>query len=399
MDGIADIDILPTLLVVDDEIVQRMIVSRMAEKMGYAAAAVATLEEATMFLRSRDVDVIVLDLSLHDRDGIELLRDIARLRRDPLIVFISGFDERIRETAARLAVALGLRVAGTLAKPLQLDRLLAIIGEAPRVMARAAKNRLASLTPAMLEAAIETGEIQCLFQPKVSLKDRRVVGFEALARWYGPGMGVIGPDTFIPMAERHGLIDRITVKILDSALAQLHIWHAIDPALEMAVNLSPCSLGDLKLPERIGEILHRNQIAASRLVLEVTEGAVMADYISAADILTRLRIRGVGISVDDFGTGHSSLLSLLRLPFGELKIDQSFVRGLLTDPDSTRIVRAVLSLAASMGLHVVAEGIETEAVARRLTELGTETGQGYLFAPPLGIAAATAFLHGEVSVA
>jgi EAL domain-containing protein (putative c-di-GMP-specific phosphodiesterase class I) len=312
-----------------------------------------------------------------------------------VIIFISGFDGRVRETAARLASALGLRVAGTLAKPVRHDELLAMINRAPGIVARTAKLRSVHLTPAMFDVALDAGEIQCLFQPKVSLKDRRIIGFEALARWYSPTMGMIGPDMFIAMAERHGLIDRLTVHVLDSALAQLRAWHAIDPALQMAVNLSPCSLGDLQLPERIGEILERNGVGAGHLMLEVTEGAVMADYISAADILTRLRIRGVGISVDDFGTGHSSLLSLLRLPFGELKIDQSFVRGLLTDPDSPKIVRAVLSLATSMDLHVVAEGIETEAIAQRLKELGAETGQGYLFAPPLGVAAITGLLRGE----
>jgi EAL domain-containing protein (putative c-di-GMP-specific phosphodiesterase class I) len=244
----------------------------------------------------------------------------------------------------------------------------------------------------MLDAALEAGEVQCLFQPKVSLMNRRIIGFEALARWHSPLMGTIGPDAFIPMAERHGLIDRMTVHILDSALAQLRVWQRADPDLAMAVNLSPCSLGDLKLPDRISEILDCHAVGAGSLILEVTEGAVMADFISAADILTRLRIRGVGVSIDDFGTGHSSLLSLLRLPFDELKIDQSFVRGLLNNPDSPKIVRAVLSLAASMNLHVVVEGIETEAVALRLTELGAETGQGFLFAPPLGVDAATSLL-------
>ena len=382
-----------TLLVVDDELVQRLVISRMAEKLGYSTSAAASLEEAAALIGSQDVDIIVLDLSLRDRDGIELLRDIARLGRDPLIIFISGFDERVRETAARLAVALGLRVAGTLAKPVQLDRLCVLLNEAPRLMARAIKQRMVSLTPGMLDAALLDGDVRCLFQPKVSLASRRVTGFEALARWSSPELGMVAPDVFIPMAERHGLIDRLTVHILDTALAQLHAWHDIDPTLEVAVNLSPLSLGDLRLPERISEALDRNAVSASRLVLEVTEGAVMADYISAADILTRLRIRGIGISVDDFGTGHSSLLSLLRLPFSELKIDQNFVRGLLVDPDSPKIVRAVLSLAASMDLHVVAEGIEAEAVAQRLNELGADTGQGYLFAPPLGVEAATNLLR------
>lgn len=384
--------LVPSLLVVDDEAVQRLIVSRAAEKLGYAASGVPTLDEAVAWLQRTDFDVVVLDLSLRDHDGIELLRDIARFGRDPVVILISGFDERVRETAARLAVALGLRVAGTLGKPLQLDQLMGMIADVPRERAFASRARQHVLTPAMLDAALEAGEIQCLFQPKVRLTDRRVVGFEALARWHSPTLGTIGPDAFIPLAERHGLIDRITLQVLETALAQLSRWHAQDNTLEMAVNLSPCSLGDLNLPERIGTVLARHGIEPARLVLEVTEGAVMADYVAAADILTRLRIRGVGVAIDDFGTGHSSLLSLLRLPFGELKIDQNFVRGLLRDPELPKLVGAVVSLAAALDLHVVAEGIETEAVALRLADLGVQTGQGYLFAPPLGAAAAGAML-------
>ena len=399
MDAPGDFDLTPTLLVVDDEMVQRLIASRMAVKMGYEATAVGTLDEAVAILLDREFDVIILDLSLGNRDGIELLRDIARQERDPLIIFISGFDERVRESAARLAVALGLRVAATLAKPLDLTQLLAVIDGAPRMRPRSTKQSPVTVTPKMLDAALNAGEIHCVFQPKVSLRNHRTVGFECLARWHNPELGIIGPDMFVPVAERHGLIDRMTLHLLDSALAQLHDWHEIDSELKMAVNLSPCSLGDLRLPERIAAALERHGVEADDLVLEVTEGAVMADYIAAADILTRLRIRGVGISVDDFGTGHSSLLSLLRLPFDELKVDQSFVRGLQSDPDALRIVRAVLSLAASMGLHVVAEGIETEAVAQILAELGADTGQGYLFAPPLSAVAATAHLRGDPSVA
>lgn len=385
----------PALLVVDDEMVQRLIASRMAEKMGYEATAVGTLEEAVAVLLDREFDVIILDLSLGNRDGIELLRDIARQERDPLIIFISGFDERVRESAARLAVALGLRVAATLAKPLDLKQLLGVVDGAPRVRPRSPKKCPVIVTPTMLDAALNAGEISCVFQPKVALRSRRLVGFECLARWHDPDLGTIGPDSFVPLAEQHGLIDRMTLHLLDSALAQLHVWHEIDAGLKLAMNFSPCSLADLRLPERVADALERHGVAADDLVLEVTEGAVMEDYIAAADILTRLRIRGVGISVDDFGTGHSSLLSLLRLPFDELKIDQSFVRGLQSDPDALRIVRAVISLAASMGLHVVAEGIESEAVAEILAELGVDTGQGYLFAPPLSAAAATAHVRGD----
>lgn len=376
-----------TLLVVDDEAVQRLIVSKSAERVGYSARGVATLEAAAAYLADASPDVVVLDLSLHDRDGIELLRDIARLGRDPVIIFVSGFDARVREAAARLAVALGLRVAGTLGKPLVIEQFLEMLHDVPQAVAKAHREPAAMITPSMLEAAIEAGEIACMYQPKVRLEDGAIIGFEALARWHSPQMGMIGPDAFISMAEHHGLIDRITLHVLDSALGRLQQWQQLDPELTMAVNLSPCSLGDLGLPDRIAGVLATHRIPAHSLTLEVTEGALMADYIAAADILTRLRIRGIGIAIDDFGTGHSSLLSLLRLPFSELKIDQAFVRGLMADPETPKIVRAVLTMARSMELHTVAEGIETQAVAARLAGLGCETGQGYLFAPPLSAAA------------
>lgn len=393
MDSPGDVGLAPTLLVVDDELVQRLIASRMAMKMGYEATAVGTLDEAADALHDRNFDLVILDLSLGNRDGIELLRNIALNKRDPLIIFISGFDERVRESAARLAVALGLRVAGTLAKPLNLQRFAAMIDSAPRARPKSAKKPPVSVTPGMLKAALDAGEIRCMYQPKLGLKLGRVVGFECLARWHDAELGAIGPDQFVPMAEQSGLINQLTRHILDTALGQLHSWLDIDRELKVAVNLSPCSLDDLGLPEQVSDALDRHAVEASRLVLEVTEGAVMADYIAAADILTRFRIRGVGLSVDDFGTGHSSLLSLLRLPFDELKIDQSFVRALLSDPDALKIVRAVVSLATSMDLHVVAEGIETQETAQLLAKLGADTGQGYLFAPPLSAAEATAWLR------
>jgi len=175
--------------------------------------------------------------------------------------------------------------------------------------------------------------------------------------------------------------------VLAIALAPLPAWRAIAPGLTLAVNLSPLSLTDLALPERVSAALARAGVPAEALVLEVTEGAVMEDFVLAADILTRLRIRGVKLSIDDFGTGHSSLLSLLRLPFAELKIDQAFIRPLQHDPEAAKMVGAVISLARALDLDIVAEGIETEVVATRLLALGCPIGQGYLFARPLDGAA------------
>ena len=373
----------PRLLVVDDEAVQRLIVARAAETLGLAADGAATLAEAVERVQAVAYDVVVLDLGLREHDGIEFLRSLREARSDAALVFVSGFDERVRQSAARLAAALGLRVAGTLGKPLLVDRLVALLRELPEQASAARAEEAAEIDPAVLASAIDNDEIVCLFQPKVTLRDRRLIGVEVLSRWRSPQLGLVRPDRFVPLAESTGLIDRLTHRILGQSLRLFRPWRQLRPDLTLAINFSPISLTDLALPERICAALAEADVPPAALVLEVTEGAVMADYVAAADIMTRLRIRGVKLSIDDFGTGHASLLSLLRLPFSELKIDQSFVRTCQHDPEAQKIIRAVVSLSRELGLQLVAEGIETEPVAELLARLGCPIGQGYLFAPPL----------------
>ena len=371
------------LLVVEDEAVERTIVARAAESLGLIADCAATLAEAVERVETTAYNVVVLDLSLRDHDGIELLRSLREAGSDATLVFVSGCDERVRQAAARLAGALGLRVAGTLGKPLLVDRLVALLSTLPERSRTDGDDDDDDIDPAVLAAAIDNDEIVAVFQPKMTLRNRQLVGVEVLSRWRSPGLGVVRPDRFIPLAERNGLIDRLTCRIMRQSLRLFRPWQRQRPELTLAINLSPLSLTDLTLPERIFAVLAECNVPPHALVLEVTEGAVMADYVVAADILTRLRIRGVKLSIDDFGTGHASLLSLLRLPFSELKIDQSFVRTCLRDPEAPKIIRAVVSLARELGLRLVAEGIETEPVAEKLTQLGCDIGQGYLFAPPL----------------
>jgi EAL domain-containing protein (putative c-di-GMP-specific phosphodiesterase class I) len=371
------------LLVVEDEAVERMIVMRAAESLGLAADGAATLAEARERVDAAAYDIVVLDLSLREHDGIELLRSLREAGSQAALVFVSGCDERVRQAAARLAAALGLLVAGTLGKPLLVDHLLALLNALPERLGADGTEDADDIDPALLAAAIENDEIVAVFQPKMTLRDRKMVGVEVLSRWRSPVLGVVRPGRFIPLAERHGLIDQLTRRILKQSLQLFRPWRRRQPELTLAVNLSPISLTDLALPERISAVLAESGVPPQALVLEVTEGAVMADYVAAADILTRLRIRGVQLSIDDFGTGHASLLSLLRLPFSELKIDQTFVRTCLRDPEAPKIIRAVVSLARELGLRLVAEGIETEPVAEKLAQLGCHIGQGYLFAPPL----------------
>jgi EAL domain-containing protein (putative c-di-GMP-specific phosphodiesterase class I) len=367
-------------LVVDDERIQRMIITRVVASMGYAADSAGTLEDAAALLSTYRYDAVVLDLSLGESEGISLLQALRHSLSDPVLVFISRLDDRVRAASTRLAVALGLRVAGAIQKPVSPTALRTLLLDAPMRERVEPNPRSPRLTPDDLVEALRREEIAPQFQPKVALADGRVVGVEALARWTSPAFGIISPDAFIPPAEEHGLIVPLTFHILRQSLLACKRWRAFSPACSVAVNISPLVLADPALPEEIEQILHETGLGPGSLVAEITESTVIANPLIAAEVLTRLRIKGVSLSIDDFGTGYSSLLTLLRLPFSELKVDRSFVTQCDTDPEAWKIVRATISMARELGLTVVAEGIETEPVERMLREAGCEVGQGWHFA-------------------
>lgn len=367
------------LLVVDDEPVQCLIVTRAMAAVGFDAEAATSLEEAGNRIASALFDVIVLDLSLGGQEGISLLRQIAASASDPVVVLMSRLDDRVRAASARYAVALGLRVAGALPKPVGPSALRALLEQPPPHRRLRGNTPVAVPTTAELAVALDRGDIVAAFQPKVTLVERHVVGFEALARWRHPPHGPVHPDQFIPLAEHNGLIVPLTRRILEAALAACQRWRARHPSCSVAVNISPMVLANPALPEEIEALLIQHALPPAALVAEITETTVIANPLLAAEVLTRLRIKGISLSMDDFGTGYSSLLTLLRLPFTELKIDRSFVAACETDEEAWKIIRATISLARELGLSVVAEGIETEAVEDRLRGIGCHVGQGWRF--------------------
>ncbi len=238
----------------------------------------------------------------------------------------------------------------------------------------------------LLAQALAEGQIAAAFQPKVALAHGRLVGVEALARWTSPLIGPVPPEIFIPLAEREGLIADLTQTILQDALATCAVLRQHIPGMTMAVNFSPILLDDDDFPAQIDSALLAAGVPASALVAEITESQIIHDSRRAGATLKALRERGITCSIDDFGTGHSSLLSLLRLPFNELKIDRAFVTNCSSDPDARMIVQATLGLAREMRLNVVAEGIETEAPETMLRNLGCTIGQGFRYGRATGIA-------------
>lgn len=241
--------------------------------------------------------------------------------------------------------------------------------------------------------ALAKGHIVAAFQPKVNLASGELIGVEALARWAAPGAEVTAPEVFIPIAEREGLITELTLTVLREALDTCALLRCHVPGITMAVNISPVLLSNPELPALIDAALHRAGVPPRALVAEITESQAITDLAGAHSTLAALRKRGIACSIDDFGTGHASLLSLLRLPFSELKIDRAFVSGCAEDREAEMIVRATLGLAREMGLHVVAEGIETAITETVLRELGCTTGQGYRYGRPIAASAMLARLR------
>jgi len=234
-----------------------------------------------------------------------------------------------------------------------------------------------------LRDALRDGQLVLHYQPKADLRTGEVTGVEALVRWQHPNRGLLYPDAFIAIAEKAGLIRQLTTYVLDAALAQAAAWRDKGRPLTVAVNVSATDLMDARFPEEVDALRARHAVPAEALQLEVTENTIMSNPESALDSLARLSETGVSISLDDYGTGYSSLAYVKRLPIHELKIDRSFVFNMDADSQDATIVRSTIELANSLNLRVVAEGVETDANWTALGEMGAALAQGYLLTKPL----------------
>ncbi|MEO7837565.1 MAG: bifunctional diguanylate cyclase/phosphodiesterase, partial [Acidimicrobiales bacterium] len=233
-----------------------------------------------------------------------------------------------------------------------------------------------------LRKALEAGQLAMHYQPKADMRAGGIVGVEALLRWHHPTYGLIPPDEFIPLAEHTGLIKPLTMFVLEEALSQCHAWRQDGLQVGVAVNLSVRNLYDPRFPDEVQRLLASWRVEARFLEFEITESVIMADPQRAGSVLGRLSALGVGLSLDDFGVGYSSLAYLRRLPVTEIKIDKSFVMNITDNESDAMIVRSTIGLARSLGLRVVAEGVENEATWSRLVALGCDVAQGYYFCRP-----------------
>jgi EAL domain-containing protein (putative c-di-GMP-specific phosphodiesterase class I) len=371
------------VLVVDKEPVQRMILARCVEMLGWQADSADNSGEAVDKFAARRHNVVVIDLGLGQPAVMRLLRHLRRGHVDPSLVFVSAAADAIQADSLQSARDFGLRVAGILTVPVDPYRLHALLLSNPPN--RRVEKRLATSYPTAqeLDQALRDGELHTEYQPKTNLATGEIVGVEALARWHSPTLGVIPPDHFVAVAEQSDLISKLTFRILEDAVAACRRWREIRPDCSVAVNLSSQVLADRRLLPKVEAILSENNLPPGALIAEVTEATLISSLPAATELLTRLSTKGVRVSIAGFGTGYTSLASLLRMPFAELKIDRSFIGVCRTDPDAWKLVRATVALARELEMNVVAEGIETEAVSERLRDVGCDVGQGWYFGRPM----------------
>src|ERR1700759_3184632 len=245
-----------------------------------------------------------------------------------------------------------------------------------------------------LRRAIDEGELVLHYQPKLELHSGQVASVEALVRWHHPTRGLLGPNEFIDVAQETSLIKPLTLYVIDEALRQCRAWVQEGLTLAVAVNVSTRNLIDLDFPEQVGALLAKWEVGPQLLELEITESAIVADMFRMRGVLERLGAMGLRISVDDFGTGYTSLGYLRRLPISELKIDRSFVSHMATSEEDAVIVRSTIDLGRNLGLGVVAEGVEDVEVLEALRELGCDVAQGYLMSRPIPADEPTPWLSG-----
>jgi diguanylate cyclase (GGDEF)-like protein len=248
-------------------------------------------------------------------------------------------------------------------------------------------------TIAQLHTGLSSGQLICHYQPQCDLATGTIVGAEALVRWQHPERGLLPPESFLGLARQVGLMAPLTHRVLDTALADCRQWRAHSAELSVSVNLSGRSLSDATLPTKIAQLLRRHDLPASALVLEVTEDVMLADAARTQPVVVELQLMGVRLSIDDYGTGYSSLTQLRTLPVHELKLDRSYIAGLGGDGRDTAIVSSTVALAHALGLTVVAEGVERADDWEELTRLGCDRAQGYFLSPALSPSRLVAWLQ------
>jgi EAL domain-containing protein (putative c-di-GMP-specific phosphodiesterase class I) len=382
--GISDL----RFLIVEDHDFQRMTLAALLSGLGAKEVLQAAHGRAALDMVDRpggDIDVIVSDLDMPDMDGMEFIRHIGESGIAASVILASALDRQLVSSVEMMTRAYGVRLLGAIEKPITSTALEALLAhysrsETPRPDARV-QPRLNEILQ-----GLANHEFEPFFQPVIDLRTGEVRAAEALARWRRTN-DVQSPATFLKQLEDGERVDDLTWEILDRAAKCCRAWHDRGFSVPVCVNLSLEALSDVTMGERIAFATASHGLKPSDVVLEVTESALASNLGAALETLSRLRLRGFGLAIDDFGTGYSSLQQLSRIPFTELKIDQSFVHGAAGNDSRRVILKSSLEMARDLGIVAVAEGVESQADWDLLVDSGCDLAQGYFVARPMAYGA------------
>jgi EAL domain-containing protein (putative c-di-GMP-specific phosphodiesterase class I)/CheY-like chemotaxis protein len=374
-----------TVLIIDDHRFQRSVLARMLNAIGIANVLQAEDgADALALVRARrdSLMLIVTDVDMPEMDGLELLRRLSEDAPRTPVAIHSALDRALLKSIEVMAAAYGVDLIGVLEKPVTEQALQAAV-EVALERTSSPRQVVPEADEAQVRAALTQHEFEPWFQPKVDLRNGRVAGAEVLVRWCRLHADPLPPDRFLTMVREGGMMRSLTLALAARSAEYLAQVGERGKDFTLSLNVCPTLLDEPEFGAALARALTGAGASPKEVVLEITESAASRNQGAALENLARLRMRGFELSIDDFGTGHSSLAKLVRTPFSELKIDREFVARLVTDPAARTLVESMVAIARRLGLRTVAEGIETEAQHEILLGLDCDMGQGYLFAKPM----------------
>ncbi|MGE5651639.1 MAG: EAL domain-containing protein, partial [Bacillota bacterium] len=357
---------------------------------GLGAQHIAEAENGQVALgilqdKSRRIDISFIDLNMPGMDGIELMRHLAKAEHQGAVVLVSALGSALLFSVETMTKAYGINLLGAFEKPATPEILQDVIGryQPPHAHDGAARKALPVLRLEDIRQGLQEQQFEPLFQPKVELATGKVKAVEAFARWRHPQYGLVPAAAFIPMLEASGHMDELTSVMVEQSIAACRAWQDRGLLLAVSINLSASSLAESGLVEKIVALATRYGVAPCDVTFEITEIIATTDVPVCLENLARLRMRGFGLSIDDFGTAHSNLQQLLRIPFLDLKIDRSFVAGAAHNKQMHLALSSCLELARKLRRNSVAVGVETREDWDLLRDLGCTYAQGYYIARPM----------------
>lgn len=385
-------------LVAEDHEFQRSMMVEMLEELGAKAVYEAEDGRAAMEIThelAHPFDIIITDIDMPGMDGMSFIRKLGEANVCASLIVSSSLDRALLDSIETMSAAYGMRLLGTIEKPPTPERFAELIALHWRAKPKPerAKPSGSIFTLDEVIAALNAEEFESFYHPKIELKTGRVKGAEALARWRHPHQGLILPYAFIGLLEDNGHISELTWIMLAQSARDCRNWREAGLDLNVSVNLSVKQLADPAIADAITWQVTNQGLDPRHMILEITESAAMTDVGRVLENLTRLRMKGFGLSIDDYGTGYSSMQQLTRIPFTELKIDQSFVQHAAHQESSRLILESSLDMARKLGIVSVGEGAETQEDWNLLRESGCDLAQGFFIARPMASAAFPAWVR------